>query len=109
MPTPAPIPAGHVRITRVSHRYARTRNGAWISAGSDTRCEVVPETQAAGYVGSYGTLSLEYPDGLREELDMVNTPWRFWSSDPAAPTKTSRALGRLGYASLTPDPVSASI
>lgn len=82
-----PIPPGHVKITR----FPRV---------GPTVVWVLPDAEARKLDFAYGSVSLEYPDGLLEDLDLNHTPVRFYSSAAAstgAPLRWSRALGPIGY------------
>lgn len=76
-PAALEIPAGHVRVTRRTNRYLRSRNGAWygsVPATEDIR--ILPEAEAAAYVnGEFVTV--EWPDGYYEFFDCAVTPMRF--------------------------------
>ena len=81
------IPAGHVKVTRID-RLGRTV--VW----------VLTDAEAKKLEFAYGSMMLEYPDGLLEDLDLDHTPVRFFSSAAAsvgAPLRWSRALGPIGY------------
>ena len=95
----AMIPDGHVKMTITTSRFARTRNGAWVSNGASSREVVVTFEEARRYsFGRCDTVFFEYRDGTCESLDMGNDPCRFFSSDAEACTlKMSRALGKIGY------------
>lgn len=92
-----PIPDGHVLVTHFEPGYRRTKNGAWISDGGKVTDRVMPIEEAAKLHTGSGCYYFEYADGVTENLDCLNTPCRFDSTDPNAPRKTSRALGKIGY------------
>ena len=105
--------AGFVRIeTTVSH-YARTRNGAWVGAGSSSSAREVAWAPGDDFVGwrpsGYDFYVLTYPDGRVEHLQ-GGTPCSFGEYGPEAgnkpagypSTKWSRCLGAIGYSAWTP-------
>lgn len=109
------IPAGYVRIERVTYRYARSRNGAWYGTrGADRSEHVVPEDKAIDYVnGSAEFVTAVWPDGHTESFDRAVTPIRFSAWGPGVETekyshtfsdgtvyhgeRMKSRLGRVGY------------